>query len=1248
MVDSPTPRKAPEKERFELRAKLGAGGMGVVYRAWDRALGKEVALKRVRKVDSTWARQLKLEFRTRSALRHRNLVQLFELVIEGEDTFFTMELLEGTDLVSWVRGGTEAVSPSEQPLTAETERESPQARTRGATPSGTRAKSGSGSGGSAGGRPKTRREGATPIDAAGIERLHAALIELCTGLAVLHESGIVHRDVTPANVRVTPSKRVVLLDFGLAASTTVNDARSSGVIAGTPRYMAPEQVRGEQVTSAADMYAVGGIVYELLTGRSAFGGSVRTMQVDKGAGARPEPIAQEGTDPLLAALAIDLLDPEPPARPSARAVLERLGAAAASTPSIAPTFGLAAPGAVVGRKSEAAVLEAAFARVRAEKRPIAVIVEGSSGIGKTTLIRHVLARAGREDPNALLLASRCHPQETIPFKALDAAMDALAARASTIADLGAFAPGHAYAATRLFPVLRAVPELARHSPGEAALDDADVRAQGFEALRDLFARLAARGPVTVWIDDVQWDDADSLALVEALARGRAAPPVLFVLSLRTESRESAIVRRLSMPRAPMASERLRLEPLGPTDVARLAGGFLGEGDPRIARVVAESEGNAFLACELARYLATEGPHATRSEVPDVRALVAARVRDLNAAERALLVAASIAVRPLTIPCAIAAAGLAADAGTDVLALRDALLVRLGVSAAGETIAPYHDKIAEATEQLVPTGERAAIHRAVAEAIEALEPGDDDALWVHWEGAGEIARAAEHAYKAAEHAARTLAFDRAAALFEKSIDLGFDRVERAIVLEQAAAAHANHGRAPLAAGRYLDASRALGDDVGDARVRTLKRLAAEQYVKSGYVRRGWGVMRSVLDAAHIPQPASPTRATLDALGRRLKFLTRRVDVDAIGDRKTPEGDRARLDILWTASTSMSMVNVTLSDAFRTLHLARILDVGDASAVARALAYEVALEVHVGGKLFDWHAARLLRHARRLVEQTSDPYDRAWLGLAVANQAYCAGRFRDAVAACRSSGRILREECRGVAWEISTVSTFLLTSLAMLGELGELREAAERFTLDAEARGDLSGVAEGYSGECILAWWMAGSGEEALARASEAVSRQGADAERWPEKSYRRGELTELMGVVHLRLLARDPWPAWRSILAQWGGLKSALIPSLQFYRAWVRHGRARAALAAAATLGPKEAREGWTRAKLLRDVRTMIEVIGKDPHIRSAHRGPRSSRGRSRSERGIECARSRRSSARSSGSIARRWRSTARRRATGSA
>src|ERR1700744_2849870 len=114
-------RQGPLEQRFELRAKLGEGGMGVVYRAWDRTLQKEVALKRVRtELELSRAQQLKAEFRARSAVQHRNLVQLYELVVDGDDCFMTMELLAGTDLASWVRQGAAAPVAEEQPVTAKT------------------------------------------------------------------------------------------------------------------------------------------------------------------------------------------------------------------------------------------------------------------------------------------------------------------------------------------------------------------------------------------------------------------------------------------------------------------------------------------------------------------------------------------------------------------------------------------------------------------------------------------------------------------------------------------------------------------------------------------------------------------------------------------------------------------------------------------------------------------------------------------------------------------------------------------------------------------------------------------------------------------------------------------------------------------------------------------------------------------------------------------------------------------------
>lgn len=202
-------------ERFEWIEFLGQGAFGSVYRVRDRVLGREMALKQLRQVDAASLARFKREFRAVRGLTHPNLVQLGELFEHRGEWAFSMELIEGTDLVSW------SVERDERSL-------------------------------------------------------RDAIAQLVIGLDALHGAGFVHRDVKPSNVLVTAAGRVVLLDFGLLAFS--DDAvRSSGHYGvGTVAYMAPEQLDGH-VSAVADLYAVGVVLYEALTGQLPFEGEV--MQI---------------------------------------------------------------------------------------------------------------------------------------------------------------------------------------------------------------------------------------------------------------------------------------------------------------------------------------------------------------------------------------------------------------------------------------------------------------------------------------------------------------------------------------------------------------------------------------------------------------------------------------------------------------------------------------------------------------------------------------------------------------------------------------------------------------------------------------------------------------------------------------------------------------------------------------------------------------------------------------------------------
>jgi serine/threonine protein kinase len=264
--------------RFEVVRRLGHGGMGVVYEVYDRERAARVALKTIRTglPNALW--RFKREFRSLADLDHPNLVRLLDLVVEGDRWYFTMELVEGVDLLAWVR-----LSPA---LPRETRATPTQADSRPIT-RGLRV-------GDArtvealvetvvdplAAVHATAMTGATfepprPIDVPPYDeaRVRSALAQLVDGLMALHGAGKVHRDIKPSNVRVTPAGRVVLLDFGLVADLAdASDVEDRANIVGTIDFMAPEQAAGGVVGPPADWYAVGVILFVVLTGQLPFRG----------------------------------------------------------------------------------------------------------------------------------------------------------------------------------------------------------------------------------------------------------------------------------------------------------------------------------------------------------------------------------------------------------------------------------------------------------------------------------------------------------------------------------------------------------------------------------------------------------------------------------------------------------------------------------------------------------------------------------------------------------------------------------------------------------------------------------------------------------------------------------------------------------------------------------------------------------------------------------------------------------------
>ncbi len=207
---------------YAITGKLGEGGMGVVYLAHDERLGRAVAVKTMNlSGDESARRRFWREARAAAAINHPNVCQLYEVGEDGGEPFIAMELLEGETLADRLKRGALSVSET------------------------------------------------LPI-----------VLGVLSALQALHARGVVHRDLKPTNVFLT-AHGVKLLDFGLARTVdadlaqslaVTNDVTRTGMLVGTPRYMSPEQVKGEGLDFRGDLFAVGAILFEMLAGRPAFAG----------------------------------------------------------------------------------------------------------------------------------------------------------------------------------------------------------------------------------------------------------------------------------------------------------------------------------------------------------------------------------------------------------------------------------------------------------------------------------------------------------------------------------------------------------------------------------------------------------------------------------------------------------------------------------------------------------------------------------------------------------------------------------------------------------------------------------------------------------------------------------------------------------------------------------------------------------------------------------------------------------------
>ncbi|HEX5105576.1 MAG TPA: serine/threonine-protein kinase, partial [Pirellulaceae bacterium] len=639
----------PGTERFVIQQRLGAGSMGVVYQAYDRQQGDRVALKTIKHLDPAAIYYIKQEFRALADVSHPNLVSLYELFSEGEQCFFTMQLLEGVDFLSYVCGygpATDAANGSE-PTSAPVGAAETVAFVPGSKVDDRIQLTGG---------PSAPRPG-SPVS---LDRLRGALQQLVEGVCALHRAGKLHRDIKPSNVFVTRDHRVVLLDFGLATEATQQADETSaphGVI-GTAIYMSPEQAAGLPATSASDWYCVGVVLYQALTGRLPIEGSKGRVLWYKQFSdpLPPRELAPEIPEDLNA-LCVDLLCRDPAGRPTDEQVRERVGSAPGElAASIEPARKRASR--LVGRQQHLDALADAYASLQ-QGRTTVVYVHGRSGMGKSSLFERFLNDLRRED--AVILSGRCYEQESVPYKALDSLIDALSHYLVRLPDaqVEAVLPRDVASLARVFPVLRRV-EAVAYAPRRMAEtpDQQELRRRALAALRELLLRLGDRRRLVLAIDDLQWGDADSAHLITELLRPPDPPLLLLLGCYRSEYAETShclqvLLRPQEQASSSVERRELAVEPLSADEAGELALALLGSDSPAAQAaaqsIARESRGNPYFVNELVRYVqagASLAEHGSSSVEPTLGLVLWKRIHKLPEAAYRLLEVVAVAGQPL--------------------------------------------------------------------------------------------------------------------------------------------------------------------------------------------------------------------------------------------------------------------------------------------------------------------------------------------------------------------------------------------------------------------------------------------------------------------------------------------------------------------------------------------------------------------------------------------------------------------------
>jgi len=1007
---------------------LGEGGRKRVYLVHDTILDRDVAfaLMRTERLDDATRLRVSREAQVMGKLGdHPNIVGIHDMGQEKGQPYIVIPLMPGGDVESLIEKAPERCLPIEQ---------------------------------------------AVSITKA-----------VCKGLEYAHSKGIIHRDIKPGNVWMSAEGTVKIGDFGLALAVDLFRLTREGMMVGTYYYIPPEQAMGGEITPRADLYSLGAMLYEMVTGRPPFTGDDAVAIIGQHINSAPVSPSWHRPDlpPALAALILRLLEKDPQKRPaSATEVLKALeaieagkvekvsakeGAALAENPLYRRVF--------VGREAELRQLQSAFDAATSGQGSLTMVV-GEPGIGKTALTEQLATYVSLR--NGRVLVGHCYEEGSLslPYLAFVEAIKTYA-QARDVSELKKELGTGAQDVARIVSEVRERLKIEPRPKG----DPEEERYRLLQAVTDFLGSAANVQPMMVVLEDLHNADRGTLEMLGHVARNLADKRLLLVGTYRdvevdrTHPLSAALAELRRLP----AFGRVLLRGLNADEVRRMVSSIVGQEVPwGLAEAVhRQTEGNPLFVQEVVRYLA-EDKAITRGEggrwqltrdtpvemrIPDgLRDVIGKRLSGLSEGCGKVLSVAAVIGRDFRLEALQKVAGMSDE---DIFkALEEARKMavveeRTGAGAVvnyrfahaffrqtlyEEIIAPrrirFHQQVARALEEVYKT----RLEEHAAELAEHFSHSSDPA---------DLKKAVSYGEMAAQRAINVYAWGEAARLLEQALKVQEvldpqDKEKRCDLLLPLGRVVDYTGQPRRALDVELPQAFALAEAIGDRQRASLACLVAVDalsHLGAAFTGPVWTLPEAVQWAERADRCAAPetvervqadvvmgrVRCNKGELREGLALYRRALDLARrLGDN----------DAIWSAADGWLEWSFAPQHAKERLHLAEEL-MASSRAGLRSMSLGVGLNLAIF-TFVDWgqrrRAEEVLREYREYAERSGEVFTMISSTMTAACLATIDGRLEEAVQTAR--GILTRGEELGIT-EFAGFFAFVAGCRAwpLLGKTGE---------------------------------------------------------------------------------------------------------------------------------------------------------------------------------------------------------------------